>query len=189
MRADLIDHVFNYGVSGDQPISGDWTGQGSDSIGVFRNGDWHLDVDGSGQFEDNDMMVVFGQAGDLAVVGDWDGDGVDDLGVYRNGTFYLDTNGNRELDSSDTVVVLEGGITGGKPVSGDWDGDGRDEVGVINSETGSVDRCVSMGLYRQHMNLVKSMTGGVLPYGRASGRQPQADRGDCATFFCNCNVR
>jgi serine-aspartate repeat-containing protein C/D/E len=130
MRADLIDHVFNYGVAGDQPVAGDWTGQGSDAIGVFRNGEWHLDVNGDGKFDDNDLSFTFGQAGDKGVIGDWDGDGVDDLGVYRDGKFILDTNNNRTLDDSDLHVTPANGASG-IPVAGDWDGDGRDEVGVM----------------------------------------------------------
>ncbi len=130
MRADLIDHVFNYGVAGDQPVAGDWTGQGSDAIGVFRNGQWHLDVNGDGRFDETDVAATFGAAGDKGIVGDWDGDGVDDLGVYRDGTFILDTNHNRELDADDLRVTPANGARG-IPVAGDWDGDGRDEVGVM----------------------------------------------------------
>jgi len=130
MRADLIDHVFNYGVAGDQPVAGDWTGQGSDAIGVFRNGAWHLDVNGDGKFDENDLAFDFGQKGDKGVVGDWNGDGVDDLGVYRDGTFILDTNGNQQLDADDLRVTPANGARG-IPVAGDWDGDGIDEVGVM----------------------------------------------------------
>jgi serine-aspartate repeat-containing protein C/D/E len=130
MRADFIDHVFNYGTAGDQPVAGDWTGQGSDAIGIFRNGAWHLDVNGDGKFTDADLSFTYGQAGDKGVVGDWDGDGVDDLGVYRDGTFILDTNNNHQLDADDLRVTPANGARG-IPVAGDWDGDGRDEVGVM----------------------------------------------------------
>jgi len=131
LRADLIDHVFHYGANGDQPVAGDWTGQGSDSIGVFRAGVWRLDVDGNGEWSSGDIAAEFGGPGDKAVVGDWNGDGVEELGVYRAGKFILDTNGNRELDAADTVVELPPGTDpAGTPVAADWDGDGRDEVGL-----------------------------------------------------------
>jgi serine-aspartate repeat-containing protein C/D/E len=132
LRLDLIDHVFNYGTNGDQPVAGDWTGQGSDSIGIFRDGSWNLDVDGNGKITAADVGFSFGQAGDKAVVGDWNGDGTDEVGVYRNGQFILDTNGNHMIDAADTMVNMPTGVDG-LPVAGDWDGDGRDEVGVYEN--------------------------------------------------------
>ena len=99
MRSDLVDHVFKYGESGDIAVTGDWSGNGIYSIGIFRNGVWYLDMDGDGRWGDDDVAVDFGQAGDLPVVGDWTGDGISKLGVYRNGTFYLDTNNNHQLDA------------------------------------------------------------------------------------------
>ncbi|MEX2188836.1 MAG: SdrD B-like domain-containing protein, partial [Pirellulales bacterium] len=83
LRADLIDHVFHYGVATDTPVVGDWNGDGVTSIGIFRDGSWRLDVDGDGKWSDADVAVDFGQHGDLPVVGDWNGDGVDDVAVYR----------------------------------------------------------------------------------------------------------
>ncbi|MDP7017150.1 MAG: SdrD B-like domain-containing protein [Pirellulaceae bacterium] len=128
-RADVIDHVFAYGMAHDKAIAGDWNGDGVSSIGVFRNGEWRLDLNGDGRWsDDHDGSFTFGQAGDLPVVGDFDGDGVDDIGVYRNGAWTLDTNHNRELDAHDKVFELGG--AGELPVTGDWDGDGVDEPGV-----------------------------------------------------------
>ena len=128
MRSDLIDHVFRYGEKGDIAVTGDWSGNGIYTIGIFRKGVWYLDMDGDGRWSDGDVVVEFGQPGDLPVVGDWTGDGVSKLGVYRNGTFYLDTNNNHQLDAADKVIQL--GQPGDKPVAGDWDGDGVDKVGV-----------------------------------------------------------
>ena len=127
-RADLIDHVFHYGLPRDYPVTGDWNGDGITSIGIFRNGRWHVDLDGNGRWSKDDEVHHYGRAGDIPVVGDFNGDGVDDFGIFRNGVFYLDTNGNRELDANDQIIKL-GGATD-KPVAGDWDGDGIDEVAV-----------------------------------------------------------
>ncbi|MDX1962680.1 MAG: SdrD B-like domain-containing protein [Pirellulales bacterium] len=141
LRADLIDHVFHYGTNIDHPVTGDWTGQGSDSIGVYNNGEWRLDVDGDGKFSPIDLAASYGANGDQPIVGDWDGDGVDQLGVYRGDRFILDTNNNRVLDESDEVVSISvpAGMTAAQfsqsvqPVAADWDGDGRDEVGLYHS--------------------------------------------------------
>lgn len=130
LRADLIDHVFAYGQTGDQAVVGDWNGSGVDTIGVFRAGNWRLDIDGDGKFGAGDEGFKYGQAGDRPVVGDFNGDGVDDIGVYRNGQWYVDMNGDRKLDDRDHL--LQFGEPGDIPVSGDFDGDGTAEPGVFS---------------------------------------------------------
>ena len=131
LRADLIDHVFHYGVEGDYPVVGDWNGDGIKAIGIFRDGRWNLDMDGNGRSTEGDLVVNFGTAGDIPVVGDFNGDGIDEVGFFRNGKFYLDTNGNHQLDKTDRVVEL--GREGDYPVAGDWDGDGVDDVAVYRA--------------------------------------------------------
>jgi serine-aspartate repeat-containing protein C/D/E len=127
-RADLIDHVFQFGNGQDVPIAGDWNGDGIRSIGVFREGKWHFDMDGDGQWSAGDKTAEFGEKGDLPVVGDFNGDGVEEIAVFRNGKWIIDTNGNREIDAADRVI--EFGQTGDKPIAGDFDGDGTDEPAV-----------------------------------------------------------
>jgi serine-aspartate repeat-containing protein C/D/E len=129
-RADLIDHVFLYGTAGDHPAVGDWNGDGTHTIAVFRNGVWHRDTDGDGRWSTADRAARFGQPGDVPVVGDFNGDGTDELGVYRNGTWYIDTNGNGQIDAEDQV--FEFGSPGDVPVVGDWNGDGKSEPGVYH---------------------------------------------------------
>jgi hypothetical protein len=128
IRADLIDHVFHYGVPADLPVTGDWNGDGIRQIGVFRDGQWNLDLDGDGRFTNVDEVATFGQAGDKPVVGDFDGDGVDEIAVFRAGKWLIDTNRNRELDAHDMVFELGGAAD--HPVVGDWNDDGTDDPGV-----------------------------------------------------------
>ncbi len=131
LRADVIDHVFHYGVEGDFPVVGDWNGDGIQAIGIFRQGRWNLDMDGNGRWTEVDDVADYGQKGDIPVVGDFNGDGVDEIGFFRNGKFYLDTNGNRQLDETDHVIEL--GRAGDFPVAGDFDGDGKDDVAVYRA--------------------------------------------------------
>ncbi len=128
MRSDVIDHVFLYGTAGDQPVAGDWNGDGIDTVGVFRNGNWKLDVDGNGRWTDVDLNLQFGEIGDLPVVGDFNGDGIDDLAIFRDGVLYIDANGNRRLDSNDLIVKRDGSNRG-IPVVGKWTGDAADRIG------------------------------------------------------------
>jgi len=129
LRADVIDHVFQYGSADDVPVTGDFNGDGVTNIGLYRAGTWYLDIDGNGRWGPDDVYIEnFGTAGDLPVVGDFNGDGVDQLGIYSDGTWRLDTNDNRRLDDGDEVRHL--GTAGDKPVVGDFNGDGVDEIGV-----------------------------------------------------------
>lgn len=134
-RADLIDHVFQFGHGADIAVTGDWNGDGITSIGVFRDGKWHLDMDSDGRWSAGDKVAYFGAKGDRPVVGDFNGDGIDELGVFRGGKFYLDTNSNRELDDADDMI--EFGQAGDRPAVGDFNGDGIDEVAVYRDNPGA----------------------------------------------------
>jgi serine-aspartate repeat-containing protein C/D/E len=131
-RADLIDHVFRFGGSSDLPIAGDWNGDGIRSVGLFRNGKWHFDMDGDGRWSEGDQTAIFGQEGDIPVVGDFNGDGIEEIGVFRAGKWIIDTNGNRQIDADDLTLDL--GAEGDLPVVGDFNGDGQAEPGVYRGQ-------------------------------------------------------
>ena len=57
-------------------MEGDWNGDGTTKIGIFRNGLWVLNYDGDGNSASTaNRYHYFGQPGDIPVVGDWNGDG------------------------------------------------------------------------------------------------------------------
>jgi serine-aspartate repeat-containing protein C/D/E len=129
-RADVIDHVFRYGVRDDQPIAGDFNGDGVTSVGLFRDGNWRLDANGDGRWTaDADQSFWFGQSGDIAVVGDFDGDGIDEIAVLRGNELFVDSNRNHRLDATDRVFQIQ--ADGRDVVIGDFDGDGKDEAAVM----------------------------------------------------------
>jgi len=132
-REDLIDHVFHYGAGGDMPIAGDWDGTGTDSIGVFRDGTWALDVDGDGRTSAHDRVFQMGEHGDRPVVGDFNGDGIDEIGLFRDGTWRIDLDHDGQLTERDLVFQLGG--AGDLPIVADFDGDGRDDAGVYQVPT------------------------------------------------------
>ena len=126
------DHTITFGQSGDQPITGDWNGSGTDQPGVFRpsTGQFFL-------FLGRKVIIVnFGQAGDIGVAGDWDGNGIDTPGVFSppNGLWQL-TNGinganvNNSFPTSNFAFTF--GQNGDTPIVGDWDGNGIDGVGLF----------------------------------------------------------
>jgi hypothetical protein len=122
-----VDRQYNFGISGDIPVSGDWNKDGKSEIGVFRNSThlFLLDYNGNGVWNGSvvDRQYNFGISGDIPVSGDWNNDRKSEIGVYRNSTklFYLDYNGNGVWNGS--VVDRQynfSSISGDKPVSGKW---------------------------------------------------------------------
>ena len=85
---DTGDSVFTFGLSTDNVITGDWTGDGTDKIGVVRpDGEgsmvFSLDTNGNGVFDPSDQVFHFGLQGDQIIIGDWNGAGKDEIGVVR----------------------------------------------------------------------------------------------------------
>lgn len=132
-----IDKVAFFGTTGDTIIYGDWNGDGSTKVGIFRSGVgmFALDMNGNGAWDPGiDVYGFFGQNGDQPIVGDWNANGATKVGIYRpaSGLFALDYNGNLTYDAGvDKAHVF--GLVGDTPVIGDWTGDGKAKVGVYRS--------------------------------------------------------
>ena len=134
-RSDVIDHVFRFGGDTDQPVAGDFNGDGISTLGIFNNGKWRIDVNGDGRFTNgDDSFFDFGQQGDIAVVGDFNGDGLDEIAVVRGRDLIVDSNGNGHFDATDRVFEIEGDA--GQVVVGDFNGDGIDEAAFYASIPG-----------------------------------------------------
>lgn len=131
--ADLVVPIL-YGLSSDQPLVGDWNGDGVDTVGLYRNSLFLLWDTNSGQ-PNPDYTLLFGNAGDVPMAGDWTGRGRSGIGLFRpsNGTVYLKN--NLTPGTPDLLMVL--GSPGDAPVSGDWDGDGVDSIGVYRPSGGT----------------------------------------------------
>ncbi len=103
------------------------------NVGVFRKGDWHLDLSGTAQWTPaTDLAGNFGAPGDIPVLGDWDGSGTMKVGVFRNGEWHLDLSGTGQWSPA-TDRVGNFGLPGDIPVVGDWDGSGKTKVGVFRN--------------------------------------------------------
>lgn len=128
-----VDLQFNYGGVNEQyAFVGDWNGDGINTPGVFRDGNFLLRNSNSTGFPD--ISLYFGITGDIPLVGDWNGDGIDTIGVYRpsTGVVYLrnsNTTGGAEIQ-------FAYGSAGDIPIAGDWDGNGFDSIGVYRPSTG-----------------------------------------------------
>jgi len=129
---DAGDQHFAFGLPDDQPIVGDWNGDGALKAGVYRKGLVFLDTNGDAVWDAGDTFFAFGKAGDTAIVGDWNRDGIDDIGVHRGGYFSLDVNGNHVWDNG-VDVAFAFGLPTDTPLVGDWNGDGYSDVGVYRN--------------------------------------------------------
>jgi hypothetical protein len=126
------DAVIAFGSPGYLPVTGDWNGDGIDTIGVFDPQSARFYLRNSNTPGAPDYVFVFGDPGDRPLSGRWDntmtGSGI---GVYRpsTGRVYL----KRTLSSGNPDYTIYLGTQGsGKSVfGGDWDGDGFDSIGYI----------------------------------------------------------
>ncbi|NTV15703.1 MAG: hypothetical protein HGA96_17530, partial [Desulfobulbaceae bacterium] len=119
------DRQSKFGQPGDLPVVGDWTGSGTDRIGLYRTssgaGYWYLDLNGNGVWDSgSDRQVKFGQPGDQPLVGDWSGGGTDLLGLYRQGAWYLDINGNGVWNPNSDLQLGKFGQPSDVPLVGKW---------------------------------------------------------------------
>lgn len=119
-----VDYVLIFDGRQGVPLAGDFNGDGVDTLAVFDNGRWFIDVDGDGRLSDADFTAEFGKAGDLPFVADFDGDGIDQIGVFRDGVWFVDSNNNRQLDDEDLTFKL--GAAGDRPAPADLFGTGKD---------------------------------------------------------------
>ncbi len=118
--------VLMFGAATDEPVVGDWDGDGGVNLGIWRPKKAKFRL----QTPTGVAKVGFGLASDRAVAGDWDGNGTDEIGVYRaaTGTFY-----QRRPDGTSATVLL--GDADDLPVTGDWDGNGVSDLGVFDQAT------------------------------------------------------
>jgi protocatechuate 3,4-dioxygenase beta subunit len=71
-----------FGMRGGIPIAGDFNGDGTFEIAIFKDGRWFIDLNDNGAWDEGDLWARLGHRGDLPVAGDWDGDGKSDIGIY-----------------------------------------------------------------------------------------------------------
>jgi hypothetical protein len=116
------------------PVSGDWDGDGIDSVGLFdpASGRFFLTDQNAAGPANRVLRVDHSDSEVLPLAGDWDGDRTTTPAVYRprSGTFYLQS-------GPDTVGAGEGWRFGprdatGVPLGGNWAGGGGETVGLFD---------------------------------------------------------
>jgi len=131
---NLIDWItFNFGSTNKSPLSGDWDGDGKDTIGIYDSTTATFFLKNSNNKGLADIIAHFGSTNMIPLSGDWDGDGKDTIGVYDSttATFFLKNSNDEGLAD----IIAHFGPTNMIPLSGDWDGDGKDTIGIYQKNT------------------------------------------------------
>jgi SpoIID/LytB domain protein len=128
--------TFYYGDPKDIPFIGDWNGDGTETVGLYRQSVGFLFLRYTNTQGVADVDIYYGIPGDVPIAGDWNGDGVDTVGIYRpsQARFYLRNTNTQGIADVDFGF----GDPGDVPIAGDWDGDGIDTVGVFRPSTRTV---------------------------------------------------
>ena len=125
-RPDMAPKVIPFGGAADQPVVGDWDGDGRVNAGVRTPATRTFAL----KTPVGVTTLAFGKPADLPVAGDWDGDGLWEIGIRRP------TSALFRLRATDgTVSVASLGDADDLPVTGDWDGDRRTDLGVYDVAT------------------------------------------------------
>jgi hypothetical protein len=130
----LPDAQFTYGNPklGDYPVTGDWDGNGSATVGIVRpdaSGHliWYLrNANSKGKPSITPFAYGSAKSGDFPVVGDWTNSGNTTIGVARpsgGNIVWLLRNSNKSGDP-DIGPFGYGTTDTGFPIPGDWDGTG-----------------------------------------------------------------
>ena len=130
-------YVFGFPGSNVIPVVGDWNGDGKTEVGIYVNGVWFRDVDGSHTWDAANQATIAYLGWDdggthtvIPVPGHWAGTGKTQIGVYCNGAWFLDSAGTDQWDGGHTYWGWSGALI---PIAGNWSGSGtKDQLAVYD---------------------------------------------------------
>jgi len=110
------DNTAVVGNHYDRVLTGDFNGDGKDTVAVRRGNTYAL----------GSCTHTYGRVNDETLVGDFDGDGTDTLALHRGNTIII----SNTPCSSRADRTLTYGRAGDVVLVGDWNGDGKDTFAV-----------------------------------------------------------
>lgn len=122
-------------VSPDQPIAGDWNGDGIDTIGGYNNALGQFQLRNTNDTGSADISVIFGAGNQIPIAGDWDGDGIDTIGVFDPASMAFFLKNSFTKGGADIAFNFGVAGQGAIPIAGDWNGDGIDTIGLYIPST------------------------------------------------------
>ncbi len=121
MGAADID--FAFGDPGDQPVAGDWDGDGIDEVGLHRESTGLFYWRNRNTTGNADGTIIFGDPDDRFVSGDWNGTpGQDTPALFRPSDMTLYFRHTLTQGNADATLPWTGAGAGWLPVAGDFDG-------------------------------------------------------------------
>jgi subtilisin family serine protease len=121
--------VLYGGAASHYPVTGDWNGDGVDTIGIYDTDSGNFLLRDSNTGGNPDYAFTLGNPNDAPLSGRWDNSITHDgAGVYRNSNGILYLRNTLTTGFSDYFMVL--GNPGDTGLAGDWNDDGIDTVGV-----------------------------------------------------------
>ncbi|HEX9928481.1 MAG TPA: FG-GAP-like repeat-containing protein [Pyrinomonadaceae bacterium] len=135
--------TIDWGKSTDEPMRGDFDGDGKLDAAVARGNVWYIRQSSNGAIRTENWGVFT----DRWVPADYDGDGKTDVAIYRDGAWYIKQSSNNQ------PRYVSWGLNTDRPVPADYDGDGKADVAVyrrgtwylLNSSNGGM-KSVNFGL-------------------------------------------
>jgi len=117
------------GFTYDEPVAGDFDGDGVYDIAVFRpaDGTWYILKSASGFSQNYPLIFKWGKLGDIPVPADYDGDGTTDFAVFRytETRWYILESRTKQLRTAQF-----GSIGVDLLVPNDYTGDGKADIAV-----------------------------------------------------------
>ncbi|MEX0700183.1 MAG: M23 family metallopeptidase [Acidimicrobiia bacterium] len=109
------EQVFGFGNPGDKPFTGDFDGDGTDTVGLHRESSGFLYFRNTNTTGAADFSFFYGNPGDILFAGDWDGDAIDTVAVYRRsaGALYIR---NSNTQGSADFSMFVGSFAGALPM-------------------------------------------------------------------------
>ncbi|MEY2452988.1 MAG: hypothetical protein QOD92_2562 [Acidimicrobiaceae bacterium] len=142
--------VLAYGLRSYRFLSGDWDGDGVDTVGVWDPSTATFYLRNSNSPGAADVVVQYGASSYVPLVGDWNGDGKDTIGVWdpSSSTFLLR---NSTTPGAPNVTVPYG-QRGDRPIVGDFGGLGIDAVGVVGAAPPAAPAAHTVSWYLRNSN-------------------------------------
>lgn len=102
----VAEFDFHYGDPGDEPLVGDFDGDGMDTVGLYRPSAKRVFLLNAHRGRKADVAFAYGRAGDRVLMGHWESTGVDTVGAFRPGDRMFHLRDANAKDGNDRSILF-----------------------------------------------------------------------------------